>query len=155
MNYDLIVDGAIRTVVREALRRVVKQGLPGAHHFYITFKTHAEGVWVPDFLKERYPDEMTIVVQHQYWDLKVEDDHFEITLTFQKLPATLTIPFAAMTAFNDPAAQFGLQFRNSSSAPPTLVPPKPASEPEPAPVAEKETPDDNPQVVSLDKFRKK
>ena len=160
IGYDLLVDTAIRSVVREALKRVEKQGLLGGHHFYLTFKTHDPGVSIPDFLKERYPDEMTIVLQNQYWGLKVEEDHFEVTLTFQKLPATLVIPFAAMAAFNDPGAQFGLQFRNSSAGPPASAPAAaaPVKLAEAAPAAEAET--EKPatgdhQVLSLDKFRKK
>jgi hypothetical protein len=162
IGYDLLVDTAIRSVVREALRKVAKTGLLGSHHFYLTFKTHDPGVDIPDFLKERYPDEMTIVLQNQFWGLKVDDDRFEVTLTFQKLPATLVIPFAAMTAFNDPGAQFGLQFRNSSAAPPALAParaPEAAATPAApaAPPAEPPPPEktEEAQVVSLDKFRKK
>ena len=159
IGYDLLVDAAIRSVVKEALKRVEKQGLLGNHHFFITFKTQAPGVWVPDFLKERYPDELTIVLQNQYWGLKVEEDSFEVTLTFQKLPATLTVPFAALTAFNDPGAQFGLQFRNSSAPAPASAPGQPAqATPAPEAPAAGETdqqPEADAQVVSLDKFRKK
>ena len=92
IGYEALTDAALRGVVREALRRVEKQGLVGSHHFYLTFKTHFPGVDIPDFLKEQYPDEMTIVLQHQFWGLKVEDDHFEVTLTFRKLPAELVDP---------------------------------------------------------------
>lgn len=161
IGYDLLVDAAIRSVVKEALKRVEKQGLLGGHHFYLTFKTQDPGVSIPDFLKERYPDEMTIVLQNQYWGLKVTEDHFEVTLTFQKLPAELVIPFAALTAFNDPAAQFGLQFRNSSTPPPVSAPVgavAPAKPAEAAPAPEPTEPEKHasgPQVVSLDKFRKK
>ena len=94
IGYQALTDQALRGVVRDALRRIEKSGLIGAHHFYLTFKTHAEGVEIPDFLKEQYPDEMTIIIQHQYWALKVKDDYFEVTLTFKKLPAPLHIPFA-------------------------------------------------------------
>src|SRR3954465_8369298 len=116
IGYEALADRALRGVVREALKRVQKQGLIGSHHFYITFKTHDSGVEIPDFLKERYPDEMTIVVQNQFSGLHVSDDAFEITLSFQKFPATLFIPFSALTAFVAPAVQFGLQFKNSSGA---------------------------------------
>lgn len=160
IGYEALADDALRAVVREALRRVAKQGLVGAHHFFITFKTQAPGVDVPPFLQERYPDEMTIVLQNQFWDLNVADDgFFEVTLTFQKVPAALHIPYAAVTAFVDPGVQFGLQFRNSSArvqgqtgAQPVLKPEdKPAETAPPAEQAEK-----NPaSVVSLDKFRKK
>ena len=112
IGYQALTDSALRGVVRDALRRIEKSGLIGAHHFYLTFKTHAEGVDIPDFLKEQYPDEMTIIIQHQYWALKVKDDYFEVTLTFKKLPAPLHIPFNALTAFFDPGVQFGLQFRS-------------------------------------------
>ena len=115
IGYEALTDKALRGVVRDALRRVQKQGLIGSHHFYITFKTHDSGVEIPDFLKERYPDEMTIVLQNQYSGLHVTEDAFEVMLTFQKLPATLFIPFSALTAFADPAVQFGLQFKNSST----------------------------------------
>ena len=111
IGYQALTDSALRGVVRDALRRIEKSGLIGAHHFYLTFKTHAEGVDIPDFLKEQYPDEMTIIIQHQYWALKVKEDYFEVTLTFKKLPAPLHIPFNALTAFFDPGVQFGLQFR--------------------------------------------
>jgi hypothetical protein len=114
IGYETLADDAMRGVVREALRRVVDQGLIGSHHFYLTFKTHDPGVDIPDHLKERFPEEMTIVLQNQFWGLKVEDKKFEVTLTFQKLPSTLVVPFAAMTGFADPAVKFGLQFRNAS-----------------------------------------
>jgi hypothetical protein len=94
---------------------VMDQGLVGGHHFYINFKTHDLGVEIPDYLKERFPDEMTIVLQKQFWGLKVEDEKFEVTLTFQKLPATLVVPYAALTGFADPSVKFGLQFRNASA----------------------------------------
>src|SRR5580692_10037132 len=116
IGYQALTDSALRGVVRDALRRIEKSGLIGAHHFYLTFKTHAEGVDIPDFLKEQYPDEMTIIIQHQYWALKVKEDYFEVTLTFKKLPAPLHIPFSALTAFFDPGVQFGLQFRSEGDA---------------------------------------
>ena len=116
IGYQALTDSALRGVVRDALRRIEKSGLIGAHHFYLTFKTHAEGVDIPEFLKEQYPDEMTIIIQHQYWALKVKEDYFEVTLTFKKLPAPLHIPFDALTAFFDPGVQFGLQFRAEGEA---------------------------------------
>ena len=165
IGYQALTDSALRGVVRDALRRIEKSGLIGAHHFYLTFKTHADGVDIPDFLKEQYPDEMTIIIQHQYWALKVKDDYFEVTLTFKKLPAPLHIPFSALTAFFDPGVQFGLQFRSEGEtqkpAPaPVVVPPGPP-EPHaetPEPVAAKPAPADKAgpgEVVSLDSFRKK
>ena len=164
IGYQALTDSALRGVVRDALRRIEKSGLIGAHHFYLTFKTHAEGVDIPDFLKEQYPDEMTIIIQHQYWALKVKDDYFEVTLTFKKLPAPLHIPFAALTAFFDPGVQFGLQFRGELDAKPATSPvvvPVPVGD-APAEAAEG-TPDaalapEKPhpgEVVSLDSFRKK
>jgi uncharacterized protein len=162
IGYQALTDQALRGVVRDALRRIEKSGLIGAHHFYLTFKTHADGVDIPEFLKEQYPDEMTIIIQHQYWALKVKDDYFEVTLTFKKLPAPLHIPFQALTAFFDPGVQFGLQFRAEGEAAkpatgPVMVPnpaPEMAAEPEaePAKPAAAEKPG---EVVSLDSFRKK
>ena len=161
IGYQALTDAALRGVVRDALRRIEKSGLIGAHHFYLTFKTHQEGVDIPDFLKEQYPDEMTIIIQHQYWALKVKDDYFEVTLTFKKLPAPLHIPFNALTAFFDPGVQFGLQFRSEGEAKatgPVMVPTNPpeASESEaPEPVAAKPAGEKPGEVVSLDSFRKK
>src|SRR5690348_17059708 len=101
IGYRALTDSALRGVVREALKRAEKQGLIGAHHFRLTFKTHFPGVEIPEFLTEQYPDEMTIILQHQYWGLKVKENHFEVTLSFRKVPATLAIPFAALSAFVD------------------------------------------------------
>ena len=164
IGYQALTDAALRGVVRESLRRIEKSGLIGAHHFYLTFKTHGEGVDIPDFLKEQYPDEMTIIIQHQYWALKVRDDYFEVTLTFKKLPAPLHIPFAALTAFFDPGVQFGLQFRGDgegkASTAPVVVPAPMAESPEtsaddaPDPVVVSDKPAAG-EVVSLDSFRKK
>ncbi len=163
IGYQALTDSALRGVVRDALRRIEKSGLIGAHHFYLTFKTHFEGVDIPDFLKEQYPDEMTIIIQHQYWALKVKEDFFEVTLTFKKLPAPLHIPFNALTAFFDPGVQFGLQFRAegevAAKTGPVMVPSAQEAAPEPAPepeaVAEKPAPAAAGEVVSLDSFRKK
>ena len=161
IGYENLVDQALRQVVRNALARVQKQGLIGSHHFYVTFKTHDKGVEVPDFLRERYPDEMTIVLQNQFSGLKVTDDEFEVTLSFQKLPTTLVVPFAAVTGFADPAVQFALQFRNATAAQQTANA-TPSASPQTEPLASPdqtppstEKPAENPQVVSLDKFRKK
>ena len=167
IGYQALTDAALRGVVREALRRAEKQGLIGSHHFYLTFKTHFPGVDIPQFLREEYPDEMTIILQHQFWGLKIEDDRFEVTLTFRKLPATLSIPFAALTGFADPGVQFGLQFKEvpgeagSLPAAPAAIAPaekaeKPATESEKADEKEDEKPAPAPgEVVSLDAFRKK
>jgi hypothetical protein len=165
IGYEALTDAARRGVVREALRKIEKSGLIGPHHFYLTFRTKARGVDIPDFLSEQYPDEMTIILQHQFWGLKVKEDQFEVTLTFKKLPATLTVPFEALTAFFDPGVQFGLQFKNPdgsegklvtpASATPAKMPEKAAETAKPALVeAEKPAPAPG-EVVSLDSFRKK
>ena len=111
--YDAIVQEALRAVVGRVLGEIVAGGseLPGAHHFYITFKTNAAGVSVPPSLRERFPDEMTIVLQNKFWDLKVEEDRFSVGLSFNQIPAELVIPYAAITQFVDPAVDFGLQFQ--------------------------------------------
>ncbi|MDX3899551.1 MAG: ClpXP protease specificity-enhancing factor SspB [Sphingobium sp.] len=110
--YDEIVQEALRAVVGRVLGEVAATGdLPGAHHFYITFKTQAAGVDIPRHLVERFPDEMTIVLQNKFWDLKVSDHHFEVSLTFNQVGAHLVIPFGAITAFVDPAVNFALQFQ--------------------------------------------
>ena len=110
--YDEIVQEALRDVVGRVLRQVEQVGaLPGGHHFYITFKTRMPGVIIPKHLAERFPDEMTIVIQHRFWDLKVEDDQFGVGLSFGGIPAALTVPFAAVTQFHDPAVEFALTFQ--------------------------------------------
>ncbi|MGB3167727.1 MAG: ClpXP protease specificity-enhancing factor SspB [Alteraurantiacibacter sp.] len=111
--YDEIVQEALRAVVGRVLGEVQDTGgsLPGNHHFYITFKTGANGVDIPMALRERFPDEMTIVLQNKFWDLDVREDMFSVGLSFNQIPSKLTIPFAAITAFVDPAVDFGLQFQ--------------------------------------------
>jgi uncharacterized protein len=110
--YDEIVQDALRAVVGRVLREVEQSGgLPGEHHFYITFKTRLPGVSLPKHLLERFPDEMTIVIQHRFWDLKVEEDAFSVGLSFGGVPATLHVPFAAVTQFHDPAVEFALTFQ--------------------------------------------
>jgi|EBPBio282013_DNA_FD.fasta_scaffold12689_4 hypothetical protein len=110
--YDEIVQEALRAVVGRVLGEVERSGgLPGQHHFYITFKTGAPGVDIPRHLSERFPDEMTIVLQNRFWDLKVAEDGFEVALSFNQVPAHLVIPFAAVTGFHDPAVNFALQFQ--------------------------------------------
>jgi len=110
--YDEIVQEALRAVVGRVLGEIQATGvLPGEHHFYITFKTAAAGVDIPKHLTERFPDEMTIVIQNRFWDLKVQDDGFEVGLSFNQAPARLVIPFAAITGFVDPAVNFALQFQ--------------------------------------------
>lgn len=122
MQYDQMVENALRGVVREALTKVLKEGLPGEHHFYLTFRTQAPGVSIPDYLHDQYPEEMTIVMQHQFWDLIVEDSFFSITLSFKNRPAELRVPYAALSAFVDPSVKFGLQF-NLEAGGNVMVPP--------------------------------
>ena len=110
--YDEIVQEALRDVVGRVLNQVERTGgLPGNHHFYITFKTRMAGVSIPKHLAERFPDEMTIVLQHRFWDLKVEQDAFSVGLSFGGVPSTLRVPFAAVTDFIDPAVDFSLKFQ--------------------------------------------
>jgi len=111
--YDEIVQEALRAVVGRVLGEIQSGGseLPGNHHFYITFKTGAAGVSIPPHLRERFPDEMTIVLQNKFWDLAVTDEGFSVGLSFNQIPAKLSVPFAAITAFVDPAVDFGLQFQ--------------------------------------------
>jgi len=111
--YDAIVQEALRAVVGRVLGEVENSGgsLPGNHHFYITFKTHAPGVSIPQHLRERFPDEMTIVIQNKFWNLNVREDGFGVGLSFNQIPAELDIPYAAITQFVDPAVDFGLQFQ--------------------------------------------
>ncbi|QMW21481.1 SspB family protein [Sandaracinobacteroides saxicola] len=140
--YDEIVQDSLRGVVRRVLRDVeAGGGLPGAHHFFIAFRTRFPGVEMPKHLLERYPEEMTIVLQHRYWDLAVTDDWFEVGLTFNQVPAKLHVPFAAVSGFVDPAVNFALQFQVNEPAP------EPAK---PEPVAEAGS-----NVVSFDFKRKK
>jgi len=108
--YDVLVQNALRDVVRHVLTDVAKNGLPGEHHFFITFSTKMHGVGISSRLKERYPEQMTIVLQHQFWDLKIEEDYFTVTLSFGDVAEKLTIPFAAVQAFYDPAAAFEAAF---------------------------------------------
>lgn len=110
IRYDLLVQDALRSVVRRVLTDVARDGLPGDHHLYVSFDTRASGVRLSPRLKERYPEEMTIVLQHQFWDLIVSDQFFEVGLSFNGIPERLHIPFAALKGFFDPSVKFGLQF---------------------------------------------
>lgn len=111
LQYDRMVEEALREVIRVALSQVARHGLPGNHHFYVTFRTDYPGVEVAEHLRKKHPQEMTIVIQHQFWGLEVGAASFEVTLTFNKLQERLIVPFAAVTGFSDPAGKFGLQFR--------------------------------------------
>jgi hypothetical protein len=184
IRFDVLVQEALRGVVRKVLGEVARAGLPGEHHFYVTFDTTHAGVRVSARVKARYPEEMTIVLQHQFWDLNVTEAGFDVGLSFGGIPEKLVIPFAAVKGFFDPSVQFGLQFEvareaaaeESDDARPASAP---AEGPRPVPVAAAparlETPndvvevanasadddeaDEAPQpsatVVSLDQFRKK
>ena len=110
LNYEMLVEDALRSVVRSSLRIVENMGLPGETHFYISFITSCEGVELDEALRTKHPEQMTIVIQHQYADLQVSDDHFSITLFFGGKPSPMIIPFQAVTSFNDPSVGFGLQF---------------------------------------------
>jgi uncharacterized protein len=114
LRYDRMVEQALRGVVREALAVTATRGLPGEHHFFITFQTKAQGVVAPDHLAAKYPEQITIVLQHQFWDLDVREDAFSVTLSFHGKPERVTIPFAAITDFADPAAKFTLQFQTAT-----------------------------------------
>ena len=110
IRYDVLAQEAMRSVVKKVLTEVVRVGLPGEHHFYITFNTQAPGVRISSRLRERYPEEMTIVVQHQFWDLEINSQSFEIGLAFSGVPERLLVPFGSIKSFVDPSVQFGLQF---------------------------------------------
>lgn len=164
MRYDLLAQNALKGVVRDALRIAETTGLPGEHHFYIAFNTKHPGVQLSEKIAQRYPREMTIVLQHQYWNLKVHEDRFEVELSFDNVPELLVIPFDAIKGFLDPAVQFGLQFEAAAlerRPPREGEVPKAAAkaEPDAPPPAEKPVeaaPQPEPaKVVSLDQFRKK
>jgi len=110
IRYDLLVQDAFRGIFRKVLTDAALHGLPGEHHFYITFKTGAPGVVMSDRLRAEYPEQMTIILQHQFWDLKVHDQNFEVGLSFRRVPEKLEIPFAAVTGFFDPSVNFGAEF---------------------------------------------
>jgi hypothetical protein len=154
-HYDKMVERALRGVIRDALVRAAQEGLKSAHHFYIGLATKAPGVAIPPRLVERYPDEMTIVLQHQFWDLDVGDEQFSVLLSFDKQAERLTIPFAAIRSFADPSVEFALAFAEPAAPPSNeAAAPAPAEKPvkaEPA-AAEKE---ERGQVVALDSFRKR
>jgi uncharacterized protein len=179
IRYDILAQAALRGVVRTVLADVAKKGLPGEHHFKITFATGAPGVQLSDRMRAQYPQVMTIVLQHQFWDLEVREEAFDVGLSFGGIPERLTVPFEAVTGFFDPAVQFGLQFETveagaetsgEAKAPatgadkPGVKPDLPApSRPDevkradavPAPVRPQEAPSGTGEVVSLDRFRKK
>jgi len=160
--YDEIVQEALRAVVGRVLGQVETSGgfLPGNHHFYITFKTGAPGVSIPQRLKERFPDEMTIVLQNKFWDLKVTPEGFSVGLSFNQIPSTLIVPFSAITAFVDPAVDFGLQFQTAgeSEEEPPIDAENDSPETDGGPDGDGpdgDGPDDGSNVVTVDFGRKK
>lgn len=167
MRYDLLAQDALRGVVRSALRHAASEGLPGDHHFYISFDTTFDGVQISPTLKGQYPQEMTIVLQHQFWGLEVSDDEFRVGLKFNKVPEMLVVPFAAVSGFFDPSVQFGLQFNLEGGDPDAKMPAQNLEVGTDQPLqqtADKEGADESVQddekvttgeVVSLDAFRKK
>jgi hypothetical protein len=180
-RYDLLVQDALRGMVRHVLSAAARDGLPGEHHFYISFRTHARGVRLSPRMRDRYPDEITIVLQHQFWDLRVTEQAFEVGLSFENISEMLLIPFAAITRFADPAAGFELQFAAEEErqetgqggslpeqegptppAAPSQLPLSPEERPQsPRKTADAETLNDRaaaqgePKVISIDSFRKK
>jgi hypothetical protein len=168
MEYAKMMEDAVRGVMREALVRTAADGLPGLHHFYITFQTTAPGVTISDHLHAQHPEEMTIVIEHQFWDLEVTEKGFSITLAFGGTREPLRIPFEAVTAFVDPSVKFGLQFGAHATeqaagqtglAGPTEVTATPVPDEVPGRSGEKtDKPEDAPgggTVIALDRFRKK
>ena len=150
IDYEALAQDALRGVVRTVLTQAAKSGLPGDHHFYISFDTGASGVVLSKRLKDKYPAEMTIVLQHRFWDLSVDAERFSVGLSFNQVPALLTIPFSAITGFHDPAVNFELRFQAQEGP----------DEPEPHDEAENDGPsvkpaDDGSNVVSVDFKRKK
>lgn len=171
IRYDLLAQDALRGLVRRVLTDAAKSGLPSDHHFSITFLTGDEGVRMSPRLREQFPQEMTIILQHQFWDLKVTDTAFEVGLSFSGIPEKLTVPFAAIKSFFDPSVQFGLQFEileveqdNASTETPAEPGERESASvtamPPPAETSKDDNDgptDDKPsgEVVRLDRFRKK
>jgi hypothetical protein len=166
IRYDVLARDALRGVLRRVLTDAAEHGLPGEHHFYITFLSTAEGVKLSPRLLAQYPDEMTIILQHQFWDLVVTEDRFEVGLSFGGIPERLVVPFAAIKSFLDPSVQFGLQFEPSDAvaeSPAAKLPsvaaavPVPVAASEPAAESKDEPakPSEGAEVVRLDRFRKK
>jgi hypothetical protein len=164
IRYDVLARDALRGVLRRVLTDAAEHGLPGDHHFFITFVSTADGVKLSPRLLAQYPEEMTVILQHQFWDLVVTEDRFEVGLSFGGIPERLVVPFSAIKSFFDPSVQFGLQFETSDAAAdaPALenpAAPLPASSALPAPAKEETSepakPGEGAEVVRLDRFRKK
>ncbi len=159
-DYEQLVQESLRSVVREALMQVARSGLPGNHHFYISFRTDYPGVDLPDYLLEQYPEEITIVLQYEFWDLEVEEDSFFVTLCFNDIHERLTVPLQAIVSFVDPSVKFGLQFSPTihEKAVPQKLPVKPKSKSKTKANSQAPQPagsQDGSNVVVLDAFRKK
>ncbi|OWJ65609.1 hypothetical protein BWR60_18945 [Inquilinus limosus] len=154
-----MVESALRGVVREALAQVAEKGLPGDHHFYLTFVTNHRGVAIPDYLRQKYPQEMTIVLQHQFFGLEVCEDRFSVSLSFSSKTERLVIPLAAITTFADPSVNFALQFQSAKEGVEEEDADAAEAAEEPAEadakVAAEAVPADGAKVVALDAFRKK
>jgi hypothetical protein len=169
IRYDVLARDALRGVLRRVLSDAAEHGLPGEHHFFITFLSTAEGVKLSPRLLAQYPEEMTVILQHQFWDLVVTEDRFEVGLSFGGIPERLVVPFNAIKSFFDPSVQFGLQFDPSepvSEAPAANLPAAaapsaltvaspPAASPAPESQDEPVKPGEGAEVVRLDRFRKK
>ena len=162
IRYDVLAQEAMRGVMRKVLAEVEKTGLPGEHHFFVTFLTGAPGVRISSRLREKYPEQMTIVIQHQYWDLKVSENGFEIGLSFSDVPERLLVPFAAIKGFYDPSVNFELEFdvemglnENVPRAVPLSAPARVGEASHEVPDEEVEEAKGTADVVSLDAFRKK
>jgi hypothetical protein len=155
MRYDVIVEDALRGVVKRVLNNVAATGLPGNHHFYITFRTDHPLSEVPDSLRDRYPEEMTIVLQFQYWDLEIEDKLFTVTLKFNNAPERLVVPFDAITVFADPSVNFALQFESVEDNELDEEEIDDDSVMEAATPKDKKSGEKSGEVVSLDQFRRK
>jgi len=160
LRYDRLVENALRGVVKKSIEDVIKYGLPGEHHFYITFLTNYNGVQIPDYLRERYPDEMTIVLQYQFTDLFVDPDKMGVTLSFNNVPENLVIPLPAITIFADPSVNFALQFQPISEETdahdfPDFDPDDDGNTPDDDPSGGKAKKESSGEVISLDNFRKK
>jgi hypothetical protein len=155
LRYDRMVEKALRNVARQAVEEVIENGLPNDHHFYITFLTEYEGVKIPDYLRERYPGEMTIVLQYQFYDLSIDDEFLKVTLSFNNIPEKLVVPVGAITIFADPSVNFALQFQPLDGQD---YDDDPIDDPEEKPKKKSKKSDDDTEkgeVVSLDQFRKK
>ena len=162
IRYDVLARDALRGVLRRVLADAAEHGLPGDHHFFITFVSTADGVKLSPRLLAQYPEEMTVILQHQFWDLVVTEDRFEVGLSFGGIPERLVVPFSAIKSFFDPSVQFGLQFETSDGAAPAGendAAALPATSALPVPTDEEpdepEKPTEGAEVVRLDRFRKK